>query len=176
MGLILSAAPLRSSYITVERHSENGCVTALPVCLQGDGGSVRAWGQADVTVIDSIFMESRASRGGAISVVGASLTASNTFFLNCTASDGGGAISIIDYQCYGASSTNTEVRLEGCSFASCHAPGGSGGAIKMMGSSTNIQTVSLRIISSSFTRYGYAYIIDLKGPNDGDSPIHSESH
>jgi hypothetical protein len=114
---------------------------------------VRAWGQADVTVIDSDFYGSRAGRGGAISVVGASLVAVNTLFSNCTAAeDGGGALSIIDYQCYGASTINTEVSLESCVFENCQALKG-GGAIMISGSSANVQTVSLLILSSSFNKY-----------------------
>jgi hypothetical protein len=115
---------------------------------------VRAWGQAEVTVLDSVFVDSRAGRGGAISVVGASLVAMNTRFSNCTAAEeGGGALAVIDYQCYGASATNTEVRLEGCVFDNCRAPGGGGGAIMVLGSSVHIQTVSLSILSSSFKKY-----------------------
>ena len=115
---------------------------------------MRAWGHADVTVMDSVFVDSRAGRGGAISVVGASLAATNTLFSNCTATeDGGGALLVIDYQCYGASATNTEVSLEGCVFNNCQASGGGGGAIMVLGSSAGIQTVSLRILSSSFKKY-----------------------
>ncbi len=116
---------------------------------------MRAWGRADVTVMDSVFVNSRAGRGGAISVVGASLAAMNTLFSNCTAAEGGGgALSVIDYQCYGASTTNTEVKLKGCVFDNCRALGGAGGAIMVLGSSANFQTVSLRILSSSFEKYG----------------------
>ena len=125
---------------------------------------MRAWGRADVTVMDSVFVNSRAGRGGAISIVGASLAAMNSLFSNCTAiADGGGALSIVDYQCYGASATNTEVDLTGCVFEKCRALGGAGGAIMVLGSSANIQTVSLSILESSFKKYEFNDDSDASG-------------
>jgi hypothetical protein len=113
---------------------------------------VRAWGRAEASIVESVFLSSRANRGGAISVVGASLSLKNTFFSNCTAQGGGGALSVIDFQCYGARPTHSEVKVDLCVFDTCRAPGGTGGAIMVSGGSSGLQTVTLHVFSSTFKK------------------------
>ena len=133
---------------------KSAAVPKCPFGRQGDGGTVRAWDEAEVSVADSAFVGSRAgSRGGAISVVGASLLVANTLFANCSAAaEGGGAIAAGDYQCYGASPVSTSVYVQDSTFEDCSAPMGAGGAIAGLASSGDSQPVSLRIFSSSFAR------------------------
>lgn len=102
--------------------------------------------------MESHFDGSNADRGGAISVVGASLYLTNTLFSNCTAQVGGGALAVMDFQCYGARATNSTVKVESCIFDTCQAPGGTGGAIMVLGGSSNLQKVSLSVLSSTFNK------------------------
>jgi hypothetical protein len=99
---------------------------------QTDGGTIKGYGGgASIIVEGSSFVNSRsAQHGGAVAMLGGLLSVSNTSFVGCTSSTGGGAISVTLFTPRYGSTEDTQVslRLSHSTFVQCGSIG-TGGAI-----------------------------------------------
>ena len=114
-----------------------------------DGGAVRCYGVGGtVNIESSVFYRSVSyGIGGAICAVGCSVYISNSSFQSCRCTDGGGAVSAAQFQCYGSDqAVKTLVNITHSRFERCGSES-NGGAVLVSSSDA-----SMTIISSEFTR------------------------
>ena len=105
--------------------------------VSSDGGVVQAFKGTSVTVTDSVFKQIRSDGvGGVFSLVGSSLSLSNSIFMNCS-STLGGAISALDYQCSQSDPISSELKILNSIFESCSSEK-CGGALYIGSGSTDI--------------------------------------
>ena len=96
-----------------------------------DGGAINSYDQAYVSVQSSRFQNLRSETlGGAIAAVGSRVTILNSEFINCSASQGGGALWATSFPgCYGSfMSMGALIEIKTSLFRGC-STGGMGGAI-----------------------------------------------
>ena len=105
-----------------------------------DGGTIQAYMGAAVVIERSNFSHSRSEGlGGAISAVGASISISQTMFINCTSLEDGGAVSGTQWQSYASDQIyQSVVAISACVFIECVSQE-TGGAIFASSLGTNLQ-------------------------------------
>ena len=120
-----------------------------------DGGVVQAYDMAEVWIASGKFSDIISSGfGGAVAADGSSLFISDSWFYNCSALKGGGAIWASAFQnCYGSSeSINTELSISRSVFTLC-STGGAGGAVLAVSSPSLVatETLGVSVTSSNFS-------------------------
>ena len=145
LGAGAGVSPLQIGGIVRATIKDTSCVGCTS---SSDGGSIRAYGGAFVTVNHSFFLHSYSSGvGGAICAIGANVHIVGSKFSNCTSLLGGGAVAADQYVCYSsrsAADAQAEVLIEWSLFEGCSSHR-SGGAV--IASSI---TTSVRILRSEF--------------------------
>ena len=118
---------IQGTTLEINGVSFEGCAST------SDGGAVQCSGAGSTVKVHSTRFSSLRSGGlgGAISAVGCSVNVSNSSFINCSAVEGGGAISASQYVCYDSNSSQTlqsSIYITQCQFDACYSIG-SGGAL-----------------------------------------------
>ena len=120
-----SVFKMQSSFLTLQNVSFTDCWS------DNDGGVVQAYDMATVMIEAGIFLDIHSSGfGGVLSAYGSNLTIMASYFHNCSALGGGGAVWSSAFQdSYGSNQVrNNYLRITSSNFSLCTA-GGAGGAV-----------------------------------------------
>jgi hypothetical protein len=148
---VFTALEVEGAYLSIQGSSFIGCSSL------SDGGSVRGYHGSVIDIGTSLFQDSHSEgSGGAISVIGGALTISESVFLNCSSTVGGGAILADDFFCYGSmESVTTRVGIESCTFEACSSDG-YGGAILVKSKASTFTVAHSEFLQCKSKRSGGA--------------------
>ena len=134
------------SALTMKNMTFSDCISSV------NGAIIQSYDQASVYIGSSKFENLRTyGTGAAISAVGSRVQITGCFFVNCSADNGGGAVSISTFQSSGSEiSVNTDVTINLSVFEDCSSTG-AGGAVYASAQVTDLPSkVLVQIISSTF--------------------------
>ena len=128
-----STINIQGTLLEINRVLIEGCASV------SNGGAVQCSGYGSIVQVHSarFSLLHSGGLGGAISAIGCSVSVFNSSFSNCSAVEGGGAISASQYVCYGSNSSyilQSSVNITKCRFDACRSMG-SGGAVAVASSS-----------------------------------------
>ena len=144
----LSAVKIQGSVLVMSNTLLKDCHS------DSDGGVIQAYDVAQVVIEGCRFINTQSDGfGGAIAAYGSNLSISDTWFHNCSARSGGGAIWISAFQfCYGSNQTqNTHLLISSSIFTDCYTFGAGGAVLADSAAMLGREVLEVAISYSNFS-------------------------